>query len=159
MSTEATEPIDWQKYFWPPVLVLCLNACLLAAFFFFKGPLVAAKVLFIEVTVTLALLCLAIAVFHHLIMNMLEELAIFAEDRRVETLFEMRRGREQLSMIARRLENTMRGAEVERPVEDLLHHAMPLVQILLSKEKNWIQLGMFGFRLAKDAMRLFNPKR
>jgi hypothetical protein len=44
-------------------------------------------------------------------------------------------------------------------MHDLVQHAMPLVQILISKEKNWVQLGLFGWRLAQDAMRVMKQTR
>jgi hypothetical protein len=158
MSKENVQPIDIQEYLWRPVLALAINALVIGGLWFAQGPMFAAKVLFIEIALIFGLICLGVAFFHRLILNLLEEMAIFAEDRRQEAVLEMRHGREQLMHIRERMENAIHPPPAERPMEDLLHHALPIIQGLLSKEKNWIQLGMFGWRIAQDAMRLFKQR-
>jgi len=58
-----------------------------------------------------------------------------AEEGRDETLVQMRNGRAQLRQIALKLDQTIHPPQHENAMHDLFQHAMPVVQILMSKER------------------------
>jgi hypothetical protein len=153
------EPPDLKKYLLMVIIAFALNAMVILALVLAFGSMVAAKCLFIEIAVGTGLLCVAIFFFHVDISNLLRALEMLAEDGRDETVVQMRYGRAQLRQISDKLERTIHPPEHENAMHDLVQHAMPLVQILISKEKNWVQLGLFGWRLAQDAMRVMKQTR
>ena len=140
-------------------IAFAVNALVIAVVAFFFTPLVAAKCLFIEVSIILGIVCIAIFLFRPDISQLLTTLEMLAEDGRDETVLQMRLGREQLRAVRQRLEDTIHPPQHENAMHDLLQHAMPVMQILISKEKNWLQLGMFGYRLVQDAMRVMNQRK
>lgn len=153
------EPPDLKKYLSIVIVAVALNALVILALVLAFGAMVAAKCLFIEIAVGTGLLFLAIFFFHIDISNLLKALEMLAEEGRDETVVQMRYGRAQLRQISSKLEHTIHPPQHENAMHDLIQHAMPLVQIVLSKEKNWLQLGLFGWRLAQDAMRVMKQTR
>ena len=152
------EPPDLKKYLKMAIAALAVNSLIILAIMLKFTPLIAAKCLFIEVTVGAALTCIVVFLFRLDIFHILTLLEDLAEEGRDETVVQMRQGRAQLKEISEKLEHTIHPQQHESAMRDLLHHAMPVVQILLSKEKNWLQLGMFGWRLAEDAMKLMDQR-
>jgi hypothetical protein len=146
------EAPDLKKYLLIVIVAFAINALIVAALVLAFGAMAAAKCLFIEIAVGTGLLFIGIFFFHVDISNLLKALEILAEDGRDETVVQMRHGRAQLRQINQRLEYTIHPPEHENAMHDL-------VQILISKEKNWMQLGLFGWRLAKDAMRVMKQTR
>jgi hypothetical protein len=153
------EPPDLKKYLSIVIVAFAINALIILALVLAFGAMAAAKCLFIEIAVGTGLLFIAIFFFHVDISNLLQALEMLAEEGRDETVVQMRHGRAQLRQISQKLEYTIHPPEHENAMHDLMQHAMPLVQILISKEKNWMQLGLFGWRLAKDAMRVMKQTR
>ncbi|HEY9755649.1 MAG TPA: hypothetical protein V6C97_10835 [Oculatellaceae cyanobacterium] len=152
------ETPDLKKYFLMGVTAIAINALVVLALALKFTPMIAAKCLFIEIAVGIGLACLGVFLFRFDIFDILMQLEGLAEEGRDETVVQMRIGRAQLHNISQRLEDTIHPRQHENVMADLLQHAMPVVQILAAKEKNWLQLGMFGWRLAQDAMRLMKSK-
>lgn len=152
------EPPDLKKYFRYLATALAVNAVIVLAIALYWTPMIAAKCLFVEITVGAALVCIALFLLRADIFNLLAEMEMLAEVGRDETTVQMRLGRAQLRQIAQKIENTVHPPEAENAMTDLLHHAMPVMQILMAKEKNWLQLGMFGWRLAQDAMKVMKQR-
>jgi hypothetical protein len=153
------ETPDLKKYFLIGVSAIAVNALIVLAITLKFTAMIAAKCLFVEIAIGIGLLCLGIFFFRFDIFNLLSQLEGLADEGRDETVVQMRAGRAQLRNISERLEQTIHPPEHESMMTEILHHAMPVVQILVSKEKNWLQLGMFGWRLAQDAMRLINQAK
>ncbi len=155
---EIPEPPDLKKYLKILAGAITVNALIILVIMLKFTPLVAAKCLFIELAGGAGLVFMVIFLVRLDIFHILTKLEDLAEEGRDETVVQMRLGRAQLREVAVKLEHTIHPPQHENAMHDLLQHAMPLVQILLSKEKNWLQLGMFGWRLAQDAMRVMDQR-
>jgi hypothetical protein len=147
------EPPDLKKYLRWLIIAFAINLALVVTFNFVFSSIIAAKLVFIEFAALVGLLGFSLLLLR---LNLLEALSLLedlAEQGRNEIVVQMRQGRYQLEQVRLKLENTIHPPESENAMADMIRHAMPLVQILVRKEKNWLQLGMFGWRLAQDAIK------
>ncbi len=133
------------------VVLSVANLLLLFACGFFINALFAGKVLVIEVMVGISAICLAIFKFQPEIMNELthaEELAYLARD---QAFVDLNMAREELKRLRHKLRRDT-DDEGYGHVNELLKMISPLVMMFVQKEKNILRWGMFGWKVAQNAM-------
>jgi hypothetical protein len=145
------------KHFVTPLTVLAANTLVLAAITYQFGALVAAKILFIEVSLILGLICVVIAICHKAIHNDLTDLELHAVQGRDEAALLLRQGRASLYSVRQRLEGALHP-EPEDHLADLLSNVAPLVGLFLKKEKSLFRWGMFGWKIVSNAAQLLSQK-
>jgi hypothetical protein len=145
------------KIFETPLMVLSANALILAAIAYKFGALVAAKILFIEVSLILGLICVVITICHKAIHNDLTDLELHAVEGRDEAALLLRQGRASLYNIRQRLEGALHP-EPEDHLADLLSNVAPLVGLFLKKEKSLFRWGMFGWKIVSNAAQLMSQR-
>lgn len=127
------------------------NLLVLLACGIFVNALFAGKVLVIEVMVGVSAVCLTIFKYQPKIMDELthaEEIANLARD---QAFVDLNMAREEL----RRLRHKLRRDTDEEGyahVNELLKMVSPLVVMFIQKEKNILRWGMFGWKVAQNAM-------
>lgn len=139
-------------------LVLSIaNLLMLFACGFFVNALFAGKVLVIEVMVGISVACLAVFKFQPKIMDELthaEEIAYLARE---QAFVDLNMARQEL----RRLRHTLRRDTDEEGyahVNELLKMVSPLVMMFIQKEKNILRWGMFGWKVAQNAMAVIRQR-
>ncbi|MDR3612223.1 MAG: hypothetical protein P4L53_01570 [Candidatus Obscuribacterales bacterium] len=139
-----------------PVVVLALNALAIALIGYYFTPIVACKVLFVEITVILSLLCLLIVLFNRIIQNELIHLEVLAIQGQDEARQGLRQGRHALQLISKKMDETF------HPQEDTMHelysNLMPMVQLFITKEKNLLRWGHLSWRVANNVISILNAR-
>jgi hypothetical protein len=140
-----------------PTTVLVINALVLAAITYRFGSLVAAKILFIEISLVLGLVCVVISICQKAIHNDLTDLEMHAVHGRDEAALMLRQGRASLYNMRQRLDGALHP-DHEDHLADLLSNVAPLVGLFLSKEKSLFRWGMFGWKIVSNAAQLMNQR-
>jgi hypothetical protein len=140
-----------------PVLVLSLNALIIAGLAFKLGPLPAAKILFIEISLILGFICWIIVIFQKTIVEDLSDLEQLALSGRDEAQLMLRQGRASLYSLRQRLESSL------HPEEDhlvtMVKHVVPFLGLFIAKEKNLFRWGVLGWKIAANAIRMASQQR
>jgi hypothetical protein len=139
-----------------PVAVLAANSLAIALIAYFFTPIVACKVLFVEITLILSLICLLIVLFNRLIQNELIHLEVLAIQGQDEAREGLRHGRQALQLISKKMDETF------HPQDDTLHelygNLMPMVQLFINKEKNLLRWGHLSWRVANNIISILNSR-
>ncbi len=148
------------NYLMIPVTVLTANAAFIAYLAVKFSPLVAAKILLIEIMLVLGLICLLVFIFRHRLSAELADLEKLAFLGRDEAALLLRQGRASLYTLRQRLEETSHPHKGhEDHVADLVRNVVPIIGLFINKEKDLLRWGMFGWRIASNAIRLMNQRR
>jgi hypothetical protein len=140
-----------------PLVVLTINAVAIALIAYYYTPIIACKVLFIEITLLLSLLCIVIVLFNRLIQNELIHLEVLAMQGQDEAREILRQGRGAMHQIQMKMEETLHPHE-EDTMHELFSNLIPMVQLFINKEKNLLRWGLFSWKVANNAIRLFNSR-
>jgi hypothetical protein len=129
-----------------PLVVLGINVLAIALIAYFYTPIVACKVLFIEITSTLSLLCIAIVFFNRIIQNELIHLEVLAIQGQDEARQGLRQGRHALQLIGKKMDETF------HPQEDTM------LQLFITKEKNLLRWGHLSWRVANNVISILKAR-
>jgi hypothetical protein len=140
-----------------PLAVLAINVLAIALIGYYYTAIVACKVLFIEITLLLSLLCIGIVLFNRIIQNELIHLEVLAVQGQDEAREILKQGRGALHQIQMKMQETLHPHE-EDAMHELFSNMVPMVQLFVSKEKNLLRWGMFSWKVANNAIRLFNSR-
>jgi len=140
-----------------PLVVLAINVLAIALIAYYYTPIVACKVLFIETSLLLSLFCIAIVFFNRIIQNELIHLEVLAIQGQDEAREILRHGRGALHQIQVKMEETLHPHE-DDTMHELFSNMVPIVQLFVNKEKNLLRWGMFSWKVANNAIRLFNSR-
>ncbi|MBI2812617.1 MAG: hypothetical protein HYX67_17565 [Candidatus Melainabacteria bacterium] len=133
------------------------NLLLIIALVIFVNPLFAGKFLLIEVMVILSALCLAVFKFQGEIMSKLtqaEEIAYVVRD---QAFVDLNVARDELRRLRHKLRRDT-DDEGYGHVNELLKMISPLVMMFVQKEKNILRWGMFGWKVAQNAMAVIQQR-
>ncbi|HEY9731752.1 MAG TPA: hypothetical protein V6C89_07560 [Drouetiella sp.] len=134
-----------------------LNVLAIVALTIFVNPLFAGKVLLIEVMFALSAVCLGIVIGHGKIMTLLtqaEDIAYLARD---QAFVDLNMAREELVRLRHKIRRDV-DAEGYGHVNELLKMVSPLVMMFIQKEKNILRWGMFGWKVAQNAMAIIKHR-
>jgi hypothetical protein len=117
----------------------------------------AGKVVLIEVMFGFSVVCLLIVIGHVRIMNLLteaEEIAYLARD---QAFVDLNMARDELARLRRKLtrEEDEQGYGGANEMFKILS---PLVMMFIQKEKNIFRWGMFGWKIAQNAMAIMKQR-
>ena len=132
--------------------VLVIIACGIAF-----SPLFAGKLVVIEVMLGLSAVCLGIVIGHGKIMSLLtqaEEVAYLARD---QAFVDLNMAREELRRLRHKLRRDT-DPEGYGHASELLKMVSPLVMMFIQKEKNIFRWGMFGWKVAQNAMAILKQR-
>ncbi|CAN5627838.1 hypothetical protein BH10CYA1_BH10CYA1_43100 [soil metagenome] len=121
------------------------------------GPLLAGKLVVIEVMLGLSAVCLGIVVGHGKIMGLLthaEEVAYMARE---QVFVDLNMAREELIRLRHKLRRDT-DPEGYGHVNELLKMVSPLVMMFVQKEKNIFRWGMFAWKIAQNAMAVMKQR-
>ncbi|MBS2004543.1 MAG: hypothetical protein U0103_08110 [Candidatus Obscuribacterales bacterium] len=134
-----------------------VNVLAIIALIIFVEPLFAGKVVLIEVMFAISAVCLVIVIGHNKIMSLLtqaEEIAYFARD---QAFIDLNTLREELVRLRHKVRRDV-DAEGYGHVNELLKMVSPLVMMFIQKEKNVLRWGMFGWKIAQNAMAIIKQR-
>jgi len=121
------------------------------------SALFAGKLVVIEVMLGLSAVCLGIVFGHGKIMSLLtqaEEVAYLARD---QAFVDLNMAREELVRLRHKLRRDT-DPEGYGHVNELLKMVSPLVMMFIQKEKNIFRWGMFGWKVAQNAMAVLKQR-
>jgi hypothetical protein len=139
------------------IAALICNAAVIMILAFTLGSVFAGKIVLIEVMLMFALICLGIAIGHGKIMDLLtqaEEIAYLARD---QAFVDLNMAREELAGLRRKLSREV-DDQGYGGVGELLKTVSPLVMMFIQKEKNLFRWGMFGLKVAQNAMAVIKQR-
>ncbi len=128
-------------------LLLCCNF----------GALFVGKVIVIQVMVSLGVVCLAVFLFRHDILGHLtdaEEVAYIVRD---QAFVDLNMAREEMRRLRHKLRRDT-DDEGYGHVNELLKMVSPLMMMFIQKEKNVLRWGMFGWKVAQNAMAVIKQR-
>jgi hypothetical protein len=134
-----------------------LNVLLIVALVIFVNPLFAGKIVLVEVMFALSAVCLVIVIGHGKIMTLLtqaEEIAYLARD---QAFVDLNMVREELVRLRHKIRRDV-DAEGYGHVNELLKMISPLTMMFIQKEKNILRWGMFGWKVAQNAMAIIKQR-
>jgi hypothetical protein len=121
------------------------------------NPILAGKIALIEVMLLFSVICLGIAIGHGKIMDLLaqaEEIAYLARD---QAFVDLNIARDELAGLRRKLTREV-DDQGYGGVSELLKTVSPLVMMFIQKEKNIFRWGMFGLKVAQNAMAVLKQR-
>lgn len=168
---ESTTPVGWfgveqialQIHRWADLIIkvsiigAIVNLLVIVALCFFVSALVAGKIVVVEVMVVLSAICLAIFYYRKLIMSHLtdaEEIAYVVRD---QAFVDLNMARQELRRLRHKLRRDT-DDEGYGHVNELLKMVSPLVMMFVQKEKNILRWGMFGWKVAQNAMAVIKQR-
>lgn len=158
LAQEFQEKRQTAEIFIRMLIILAVsNVLLIIGLTVFINPLFAGKILLIEVMFGLSAACLAIVFFHGKIINLLtqaEEIAYLARD---QAFVDLNMAREELVRLRHRVRRDV-DAEGYGHVNELLKMIQPLAMMFIQKEKNIFRWGMFGWKVAQNAMAIIKQR-
>lgn len=145
-----------ETYSFAPLVALLANALVIAAIGFFFTPIVACKVLFVEITLILSMICILIVLFNRIIQNELIHLEVLAIQGQDEAKAGMRQARHSLAMIRTKVEDTF--SPKDTTLHELYTNVLPMVQLFVAKEKNLLRWGHLTWRVANNIINIVNAR-
>ncbi|MBS1955483.1 MAG: hypothetical protein JST89_14970 [Cyanobacteria bacterium SZAS-4] len=123
----------------------------------FASALAAGKLVVVEVMLGISAVCLAIFWYRKLILSHLtdaEEIAYVVRD---QAFVDLNMARQELRRMRHKLRRDT-DDEGYGHVNELLKMVSPLVMMFIQKEKNILRWGMFGWKVAQNAMAVIKQR-
>lgn len=134
-----------------------INVLIIVALTIFVNPLFAGKVVVIEVMFGLSALCIGVAVGQKKIMHLLMQAEAIAEFARDQAFVDLNMIRDELVRLRKKLTREVDDSGYTA-VGELLKTVSPLVKMFIQKEKNIFRWGLFGWKVAQNAMAVIKQR-